>query len=305
MVRLVEAEFAATGHAQSGHETKTSLLDGCEELDASGSQLGHRGLDVVAHEIQLVSSAPALAACGMDAQLGRWEPEDQPPITCIDIGKPENVSKERPGLLGILGVDDRVRSCDHARQGRHVRHRAEQACAFAYSERSRVLAKVTEPVRQLAVWPAERKTDEVEQSVNVYKRESELIVASYSKTTAGLWVMNGWLRQLRQETDDEGLGAVIVSALDASESDIDVPVVDPNPDAPLLRMLGLRSYGVFMVGTQCVRVNRDAGAIQVTPKRNGGGQKGFTELADRTERLEKPTARQVGTAARDGLQKAL
>lgn len=141
--------------------------------------------------------------------------------------------------------------------------------------------------------------------MNVYKRESELIVASYSKTTAGLWVMNGWLRQLHREADDEGLGAVLVSALDASESEIEVPVVDPNPDAPLLRMLGLPSYGVFMVGAQCVRVNRDGGTIHVTPKRNAGGWKGFTELTDRTEQLETPTPQRIGTAVRDGLQKAL
>jgi hypothetical protein len=148
-------------------------------------------------------------------------------------------------------------------------------------------------------------TAHMEQSANVYKRESELIVASYSKTTAGLWVMNGWLRQLHQEADDESLGVVIVSALDASENDIDVPVVDPNPDAPLLKMLGLRSYGVFMVGTQCVRISRDGDTIQVTPKRNGGGRNGFTELTDRIERLETPTAQPIGTAVRDGLQRTL
>jgi hypothetical protein len=159
--------------------------------------------------------------------------------------------------------------------------------------------------RDLAASPAKRETWDVDQSVNVYKRESELIVASYSKTTAGLWVMNGWLRQLRRDADDEALGVAIMSALDASENDVDVPVVDPNPDAPLLRMLGLRSYGVFMVGTQCVRVNRDGGTIQITPKRNGGGRNGFTELADRAERLETPVAQRIGTAARDGLQKAL
>lgn len=141
--------------------------------------------------------------------------------------------------------------------------------------------------------------------MNIYKRESELIVASYSKTTAGLWVMNGWLRQLHQEADDEGLGETILSALDASENDTAVSVPDPNPDAPLLKMLGLRSYGVFMVGTQCVRVSRDGDTTQVTPKHNKGGQNGFTELTDRTARLETATAQQIGTAVRDGLQKAL
>jgi len=145
----------------------------------------------------------------------------------------------------------------------------------------------------------------VEQSVNVYKRESELIVASYSTTTAGFWVMNGWLRQVRAEADDGDLGAAIMSALDASENDIDMPAPTSNPDAPLLKMLGLRSYGAFMIGTQCVRVTRDGGAMQIPPKRNGGGRDGFTELTDRTERLETPTAQRIGTAVRDGLQKAL
>jgi hypothetical protein len=153
--------------------------------------------------------------------------------------------------------------------------------------------------------PADRKTGDVEQSVNVYKRESELIVASYSKTTAGFWMFNGWLRQVRAETDDGGLGAAIMSALDASENDIDTPAPNSNPDAPLLKMLGLRSYGAFMIGTQCIRVTRDGGAMQITPKRNGGGRDGFTELTDRTERLETPTAQRIGTAVRDGLQKAL
>ena len=145
----------------------------------------------------------------------------------------------------------------------------------------------------------------MEQSVNVYKRESELIIASYSKTIAGFWMFNGWLRQVRAETDDGGLGAAIMSALDASENDIDTPAPNSSPDAPLLKMLGLRSYGAFMIGTQCVRVNRDGGAMQITPKRNGGRRDGFTELIDRTERLETPTAQRIGTAVRDGLQKAL
>jgi hypothetical protein len=160
-------------------------------------------------------------------------------------------------------------------------------------------------MRHVAASAADRETGEVEQSANVYKRESKLIVASYSKTTAGLWLVNGWLRQLHQETDDEGLGETILSALDASENDIDVPAADPNPDTTLLKMLGLRSYGVFMVGTQCVRVSRDGDTTHVIPKHNRGGQNGFTELTDRAEPLETPTAEQIGTAVRDGLQKAL
>src|SRR3989442_802732 len=50
----------------------------------------------------------------MDAQLGRWKLEDEPAIACIDICETKNVSKERPRLLGIVGVDDGVRSCNHA-----------------------------------------------------------------------------------------------------------------------------------------------------------------------------------------------
>src|SRR5438445_5020388 len=93
--------------------------------------------------------------------------------------------------------------------------------------------------------------------VSIDERGGELFVASYSKTVPGFWVMNGWLQRLEDGTPDEVIGAVVEEGLDGSETGVEAPSRDANPAAPLLQMLGLRSYGAYMRGTRSVDVTRE------------------------------------------------
>jgi hypothetical protein len=141
--------------------------------------------------------------------------------------------------------------------------------------------------------------------VNVDQRGSEFYVASYSKTVPGFWVMNGWLRRLESETSDEVFGTVIEEGLAASEFEVEAPGRDANPAAPLLRMVGVRSYGAYMRGTRSVGITRDGTAVTVEPTRNEGSREGFTPLPDHAEVLQAPSREELGKAVRDGFARAI
>src|SRR5205823_881302 len=75
-------------------------------------ELGDRGVDVVAHEVQLVA---ARAVGRMHGDLGRWRGEDEPAVPGIHVAEAEEILQEAPVGLGIAAVDDGVESVDHGR----------------------------------------------------------------------------------------------------------------------------------------------------------------------------------------------
>jgi hypothetical protein len=139
----------------------------------------------------------------------------------------------------------------------------------------------------------------------VDQRKDELIVASYSKTKPGFWVMNGWLRRVPAESSDDDLGVLISNALDASETGIEAPTRDANPAKPLLEMVGLRSYGAYMEGTRSLSVSRDGEGVTVEPSRNEGRRGGFTPLPARSEQLNRPSAPELAKAVREALGRTI
>ena len=86
------------------------LLDG-RAGDPSRRQLPDQGLDLLAEEEQLV--APA-AGGGMNGYLRRRQPEDQPAVTGVHVGEPEDIPKERAIGGGILRIENAVCPVDHA-----------------------------------------------------------------------------------------------------------------------------------------------------------------------------------------------
>ena len=142
-------------------------------------------------------------------------------------------------------------------------------------------------------------------SVSVDWRRGEWFVASFSKTVPGFWVMNGWLRRLDGGESDAAIGAAVTEGLDASEVGVEPPGRDDNPAAPLLRMVGLRSYGAYMRGTRSLSVRREGEAVTVEPMRNEGSRGGFTYLPDRAEVLDEPSEEILGRAVRDALLRTL
>jgi hypothetical protein len=108
VARLVEADLAPAGQPNGRLDAPLGFLD-LGGGDALGGQRSHGGFQIVAQEIE--DRAEDVVICvaleertrgGVNAQLGRGEPKDQPSTARIDCGKPECVTKECPIGLGLL-----------------------------------------------------------------------------------------------------------------------------------------------------------------------------------------------------------
>ena len=140
---------------------------------------------------------------------------------------------------------------------------------------------------------------------NVDARHDQLIVASYSKSVAGYWVMNGWYRILDREVDDATLGLAVFDAL--ARSDTAAPALPPEgplPIAPLVAALHLKTYAQYIRGVRSVGI-RGNGAIEITPTRNDGTRRGFTPIESATVTINTPDNRELGHAVRQALELTL
>src|SRR6185312_10662123 len=78
--------------------------------DVPRRHLADEGLDVVAHQIELVVR---VLVGGMDGHLRRRQPEDEPPTTDVDVRQMKDVAQETAIRLWFRAVDDRMRADDH------------------------------------------------------------------------------------------------------------------------------------------------------------------------------------------------
>lgn len=133
--------------------------------------------------------------------------------------------------------------------------------------------------------------------VSVDARRGELIVSSYSRTTAGFWVMNGHFERLDAGASAADLGSAVARRLSDSESGVYLPPRSgPSPFRPVLDALGVSSYAQYMKGASSVGVAVTEGRLAVTPKRNGGSRTGFVEIDDLTEQLGGVSPMELGEA---------
>jgi hypothetical protein len=109
--RLVEEDLDAAGQQHRRCDTEALLLRLAAELDPLRAQLGHRLLQVVAHQADLVLRR---AIRGMDAHFRRWEREDQPARMILDVLPLEHVAQRGSHRLCLRRVQEHVR--------RHDRH---------------------------------------------------------------------------------------------------------------------------------------------------------------------------------------
>ena len=112
MAGLVETERPSAWDPQRGHQAEALVTDVGDELRALGSQLLDRRGDVIAHEIELVP-ARVRGAGRVHAHFGGWKPEDQPAVAGVDVPQPEDVAEELPGAVGVVRIDDGMRSDNH------------------------------------------------------------------------------------------------------------------------------------------------------------------------------------------------
>ena len=110
MARLVHSDLATAGQAKAGEPAPPFLGDVLGELNALGAKITHGGLNVVAHEVQLVF---AWAISGMHGQF-RWrQSEDQPPAAGVHMRLPQDVSEEGPVRFRITAEQDDMAAEDH------------------------------------------------------------------------------------------------------------------------------------------------------------------------------------------------
>jgi hypothetical protein len=120
--------------------------------------------------------------------------------------------------------------------------------------------------------------------VNIDLRQGQYLVAVYSQTGMGVWVIDGLPTLLPQEIPTEQLGAMIKEMLDKSRFGLPELTRDSQPARPMLDMLGLRDYATYMKGTKSISVYLEDHTIDITPEHNGGSRQGFTPIleAERT-----------------------
>lgn len=139
--------------------------------------------------------------------------------------------------------------------------------------------------------------------VNVDLRRGSFVVSSYSATTAGFDVMNGWFVALGEDAADEALGEAVLTALSHCESDVPVPPRESNPIAPLLQSIGAKDWAEYAKGVKAVSV-RASDELRIVPTENRG-RDGFVEISDETASVAATaSAAELGRAVRDALTRA-
>src|SRR5712691_9873794 len=108
---LVDGELGAVGQADRGHQAPALIGDVLADLGSLGAQFGERGVDVVAHQVELVAAFPV---GGMNRQLSGRQGEDEPAAAGVYRGQSEHVREEVAHLLGFGREHDGMHPVDHA-----------------------------------------------------------------------------------------------------------------------------------------------------------------------------------------------
>lgn len=140
-------------------------------------------------------------------------------------------------------------------------------------------------------------------SVSVDLRQGQFIVASFSKTPPGFWVVNEHFAMVEETVGDETLGQQVLAALEASNQTLlDVP---PKPTMPVMAELGLRTYSQYVKGTLSVLVALEDDVLEITPTRNEGPREGFAHLNEKRRVVANlRSAEALGAAVREAMSQA-
>lgn len=132
----------------------------------------------------------------------------------------------------------------------------------------------------------------------LYRTATERVLASMSRTDAGVWVANLVLHRLHGDCTDEELGKALVDSLEASRLDMPHPTSMPGHQRQLRDLLGVMMLERFFASARLVNVHLLETAVVLTPHRNRGVKHGHEPLAKMT--LTDLTPRELGAAARAG-----
>jgi len=81
VLRLVKSELGAAGKRDRRRESEIGFGDGATEFHASGFEIGDRGFDVVAHQVEL---AVAALFGGVDSQFRGRKRVDEPAVASVN-----------------------------------------------------------------------------------------------------------------------------------------------------------------------------------------------------------------------------
>ena len=107
---LVDGELRAVRQPDRGQQPPALVGDVPRHLGSLAPQLGERGVDVVAHQVELVT---ALTVGRVNGELGGRQGEDEPAAAGVHRWQAEHVREERTDLLGLRGEHDRMHPGDH------------------------------------------------------------------------------------------------------------------------------------------------------------------------------------------------
>jgi hypothetical protein len=134
------------------------------------------------------------------------------------------------------------------------------------------------------------------------QRGQAFLVSSYSRTSDGFSIMNGFVRRMPLRSTDAELGEAIFEALAHSQIDIPTPPREaPVPWHAIRNGLGIGSEKEYMKGTISVSVDRSERKFVLTPTRNGGTSEGFVPIVEAARSFESPSTDELGGAARAAL----
>src|SRR4051812_6795943 len=109
MLRLIQAHSATAWQEQCRY-LPPALFVHASALHTLGLQLRHGDRKVIAHQVEF---GPLVARSWVERRLTRRKRKDQPPMPCIDRVKAKHVAEKITISLGVLAVEDKMRSIDH------------------------------------------------------------------------------------------------------------------------------------------------------------------------------------------------
>jgi hypothetical protein len=132
---------------------------------------------------------------------------------------------------------------------------------------------------------------------SMYLTETEWVLTSMSRTTAGVWIANLVIHRLAAACTSEDLGGALLDSLEASALGIAHPASLPAHHRELREKLGVLSLERFYDRSRLLAVRHSGEAILLTPHRNRGHRHGFEPLAEKVT-VQRADAGALGEAAR-------
>ena len=113
---MVDSEGSSAGQLDVSETSPAGLVDGAFENNLFTFEVCHRGVEVVAHQVEVVAGFVA----GVEGDLGRGQGEDQPALAGVDGVETEDFIEELAVGVGVLAVHDDVSAYKHVLQSKKV-----------------------------------------------------------------------------------------------------------------------------------------------------------------------------------------